>query len=184
MTAEEIAAVMVEARGGNPREMDNPDVVLGASVQEGVWVPSSVGQPVRLRMDAPDRGSGVQVPRSSMRVYPGVAAGVDVVAFTTADGAALLAVLRDPSTTVRFRCSLTLPDGLAAEPTPSGGLDVLHPRYGATAGRLYKPWANDSMFRPLPAEYIGDSTALTVQLDAANASYPIVVGMVYSAAPR
>ncbi|QKG20062.1 hypothetical protein ACTIVE_1698 [Actinomadura verrucosospora] len=52
--------------------------------------PSTVGQPVRLRMDAPDRGAGVQIPRSSMRVYPGVAAGLDVVAFTTADGAAWL----------------------------------------------------------------------------------------------
>ena len=106
-------------------------------------------------------------------------------AFTTADGAAWLAVAHGPGAPTRFGFTIALPEGMALEPMPSGGLDFMHPHYGATVGRLYRPWASDAMFRPLPAEYhVREPAVLTVNVDAAGASYPFVVGVVYGASPR
>jgi hypothetical protein len=185
LTAEQIASLTVEGRGGRPREAGNPDAVLGASIREGVWVSARSGQPIHIRMDLPDSATGARMPRPTMRVFPGVAAETDVVAFTTADGAAWLTVARGPSAPTRFRFTIALPERLALEPMPSGGLDFMHPHYGATVGRLYRPWASDAMFRPLPAEYlVREPGVMTVDVDSAGAAYPFVVGVVYGNAPR
>jgi hypothetical protein len=185
LSAEQIAALTIEGRGGQPREAGNPDVVLGASPREGAWVPSKTGQPIHIGMDVPAPAIGARMPRPTMRVFTGAAADTDVVVFTTADGAAWLTVVHGPDAPAPFRYVITLPEGLALEPMPSGGLDFMHPHYGATVGRLYRPWACDAMFRPLPAEYLAQEPAvLTVNVDAASASYPFVVGVVYGSAPR
>lgn len=185
LTAEQIASLTIEGRGGQPREAGNPGVVLGASVHEGVWVSAKTGQPIHMRMDLADSATGALMPRPTMRVFTGVAAATDVVALTTADGAAWLAVARGPGAPTRFGFTIALPEGLALEPMPSGGLDFMHPHYGATVGRLYGPWASDAMFRPLPAEYlVREPAALTVNVDSAGAAYPFVVGVVYGSSPR
>ncbi|GAA0239116.1 hypothetical protein GCM10009527_039640 [Actinomadura nitritigenes] len=185
LTAEQIASLTIEGRGGRPREAGNPDVVLGASIHEGVWVSAKTGQPIHVRMDLPGSAAGARMPRPTARVFTGAAADTDVVAFTTADGAAWLAVAHGPGAPTRFGFTIALPEGMALEPMPSGGLDFMHPHYGATVGRLYRPWASDAMFRPLPAEYhVREPAVLTVNVDAAGASYPFVVGVVYGASPR
>jgi hypothetical protein len=158
LTAERIVSLTVEGRGG---------------------------QPIHIRMDLPTSAGGVRMPRPTMRVFTGIAADTDVTAFATADGAAWLTIVHGPNAPARFRYVITLPEGLALEPMSSGGLDFMHPHYGATVGRLYRPWASDAMFRPLAAEYLAQEPAvLTVNVESASATYPFVVGVVYGSAPR
>lgn len=175
----EIAAVI--ARGGHAhclQGIDNPDITWGRGASEGVWLPTRDGHKLHLAFDA--ACADAQTLRPGVRVFTGVAPDTDIVALTAADGIALLTVLHSPAAPSRLRYWVSLPSDLVLEAMPSGGLDVVHRHFGATVARMNRPWATDSTYRPLAAEYIDESTPITIVVrSAAEVLYPLAVGVIY-----
>jgi hypothetical protein len=118
--------------------------------------------------------------RPTLRAFVGIEVDTDLLAQTTAGGVRLLTVVHGPDAPAEFRFSLSLPDGLALEAMPSGGVDVVHLRYGATVGRLYNPWASDAMFRPVKADYALDGPVLTMRVHHEGSTYPVVADPHYT----
>ncbi|MEU4828984.1 MULTISPECIES: hypothetical protein [Actinomadura] len=169
------ASRILVARGKNePQEMENPDVAWGQRARDGVWVPTRDGQRIHFGIDVAAADTVAQVLRPSLRVFVGVDVDTDIVAQTTAGGVRLLTVIHGPDAPTEFRFAVSLADGLALESMPSGGYDVVHLRYGATVGRLYNPWASDSMFRQVKADYALDGSAVTMRIQHTDAYYPVV----------
>ncbi|WP_433323811.1 hypothetical protein [Spirillospora sp. CA-294931] len=175
------ASRVLVARGKNePQELENPDVGWGQRAKDGVWVPTKDGQRIHIGLDVGAGETIAQVLRPSLRVYPGVDVDTDIVAQTTANGIRLLTVIHGPDAPAEFRFPISLPDGLALEAMPSGGYDVVHLRYGATVGRLYSPWASDSMFRQVKADYVLEGQTVTMRVQHADCFYPVVTDPHYS----
>jgi hypothetical protein len=63
---------------------------------------------------------------------------------------------------------------------PSGGFDVVHLRYGATVGRFYTPWACDSMFKSINADYRLEGTTIVMRIAHEGATYPVVADPLYA----
>lgn len=175
------ASRVLVARGRNePHELENPDVGWGQRARDGVWVPTKDGQRIHIGIDATAADTVAQVLRPSLRVFVGVDVDTDMVAQTTASGVRLLTVIHGPDAPVEFRFPLSLGDGLALESMPSGGYDVVHQRYGATVGRLYNPWASDSMYRQVKADYVLEGNVVTMRIQHESAYYPVVADPHYS----
>ncbi|HET8589992.1 MAG TPA: hypothetical protein VFM01_10200 [Nakamurella sp.] len=175
----EIASVLaLGGRANNLKGVENPDVVWGRTTGEGVWLPTKDGHRIRLALDAADACGHTL--SAGVRVFPGVASDTDMVAVTAFDGIALLAVLHSPVAPPQFWYSISLPGDLILDAMPSGGFDVVHQYYGATVARINRPWASDSAYRPLAVDYVhGESTSLALEMNAADASYPLVIGIIY-----
>ncbi|MDL4777820.1 MULTISPECIES: hypothetical protein [Thermomonosporaceae] len=175
------ASRILVARGKNePQEQENPDVGWGQRARDGVWVPTKDGQRIHIGIDTAAADTVGQVLRPSLRVYGGVDVDTDIVAQTTAGGVRLLTVIHGADAPTEFRFPISLADGLALESMPSGGYDVVHLRYGATVGRLYNPWASDSMFRPVKADYTLDGQTVTMRIQHVDAFYPVVADPYYA----
>ncbi|MBO2460995.1 MULTISPECIES: hypothetical protein [Actinomadura] len=175
------ASRILVARGKNePQEMENPDVAWGQRARDGVWVPTKDGQRIHLGIDVAAADTVAQVLRPSLRVFVGVDVDTDIVAQTTDNGVRLLTVVHGPDAPSEFRFPISLADGLALEAMPSGGYDVVHLRYGATVGRLYNPWASDSMFRQVKADYTLEGSAVTMRVQHTDAYYPVVADPHYA----
>ncbi|WP_026341707.1 hypothetical protein [Actinomadura atramentaria] len=175
------ASRVLVARGRNePREHDDPDVAWGQRARDGVWVPTRDGQRLHIGLDVTAADTVAQVLRPTLRAYVGVDVDTDLLAQTTVGGIRLLTVIHGPDAPAAFRFPLALPDGLTLEAMPSGGFDVVHQRYGATVGRLYSPWACDSMFRPVKADYALEGGALTMRVRHEGAFYPVVADPHYA----
>ena len=175
------ASRILVARGKNePQEVENPDVAWGQRARDGVWVPTRDGQRIHLGIDTAAADTPAQMLRPTLRVFVGVDVDTDIVAQTTAGGVRLLTVIHGPGAPAEFRFPVSLADGLALESMPSGGYDVVHLRYGATVGRLYNPWASDSMFRQVKADYVLDGSIVTMRVQHADAFYPVVADPHYA----
>jgi hypothetical protein len=162
--------------------MENPGVTWGGLASEGVWAATRDGQRIQIGI----AGGAVDRPatavRPSLRIYVGVDTETDVMAQTTAGGIRFITVLHGPGAPVEFRFPLRLADGLSLDPTPSGGYDVVHDRYGALVGRFHAPWGCDSLYRPVKAEYHLEDSALVMTLRhrEADALYPVVADPHYT----
>ncbi|WP_018656115.1 hypothetical protein [Actinomadura flavalba] len=175
------ASRVLVARGGNePQEHDDPDVAWGRRPRDGVWVPTKDGQRVHVGFDLTATDTVAQLLRPTLRAFVGIDVDTDMVAQTTLGGIRLLTVLHGPDAPSEFRFPLSLPDGLALEAMPSGGYDVVHLRYGATVGHLFSPWACDSMFRQVKADYALDGSVITMRVQHEGAAYPVVADPRYA----
>ncbi|MEU8347939.1 hypothetical protein AB0C74_40130 [Spirillospora sp. NPDC048832] len=175
------ASKILPVRGDTePQEMENPDVAWGQRAGAGLQVPTMDGQRIQLNVDAAGTDTVAQVLRPSLRVFTGVETDTDIVAQTTADGVRLLTVFHGPDAPSQLRISVGLVEGLELEEMPSGGYDVVHRRYGRTVGRLYRPWACDSMFRPVKADYLLEDTTVTMRVQHTSAFYPVVAAPYYT----
>ncbi|MFC9975346.1 hypothetical protein ACIBF1_27005 [Spirillospora sp. NPDC050679] len=175
------ASRILVARGKNePQELDNPDVSWGQRARDGVWAPTKDGQRIHIGIDVAAGDTVHQVLRPTLRVLVGVDVDTDIVAQTTAAGIRLLTVIHGPDAPTEFRFPVSLADGLALEAMPSGGYDVVHLRYGATVGRFYNPWACDSMFRQVKADYALEGHTVTMRVQHEGAFYPVVADPHYS----
>ena len=175
------ASRVLVARGKHePQEQDNPDVTWAERASEGVWAPTRDGQRIHIRIDCPAGDRSATVLRPSLRVFVGIEVDTDIVAQTTENGVRLLTVVHGANAPEEFRFQVQLADGLALESMPSGGFDVVHMRYGATVGRFYNPWASDSMFRPVKAEYRLDGSTIIMRVQHDGAIYPVVSDPLYS----
>jgi hypothetical protein len=175
------ASRVLVARGKNePQELENPDVAWGQRARDGVWVPTKDGQRIHFGIDVPAADTVAQVVRPSLRVFVGIEVDTDIVAQTTASGVRLLTVIHGPDAPSEFRFPVSLADGLVLEAMPSGGYDVVHLRYGATVGRLYNPWACDSMYRPVKADYALEGQTITMRVQHEGSYYPVVADPLYS----
>ncbi|GLY74000.1 hypothetical protein [Actinoallomurus iriomotensis] len=183
-TAVEAATRILSISGrSEPPEFENPDVSWGELASEGVWAPTRDGQRVHIGVAgaaAEDRLASVI--RPSMRVFPGLETETDVIGQTTTAGVRFITVLHGPGAPEEFRFPLRLGEGLSLDPTPSGGYDVVHDRYGATVGRFYSPWGYDSLYRAIPAEYHleGTTIVMTVRHRDADALYPVLADPHYA----
>ncbi|MEW2359756.1 hypothetical protein [Spirillospora sp. NPDC029432] len=175
-----VSRVLV-ARGRNePQELENPDVGWGQRARDGVWVPTKDGQRIHIGIDVTAADTVGQILRPALRVFVGVDVDTDIVAQTTTGGVRLLTVIHGPDAPTEFRFPLSLADGLALESMPSGGYDVVHLRYGATVGRLYNPWACDSMYRQVKADYSLAGQVVTMRVQHEGSYYPVVADPHYS----
>lgn len=175
------ASRVLVARGkSEPQEVENPDVAWGQRARDGVWVPTKDGQRIHIGVDLTAADTVPQVLRPTLRVFVGVDVDTDLVAQTTAHGVRLLTVIHGPNAPVEFRFPISLADGLALEGMPSGGYDVVHLRYGATVGRFYNPWAGDSMFRQIKADYVLDGQSITMRVQHEGATYPVIADPSYA----
>ncbi|MBX6766396.1 MAG: hypothetical protein IRY90_04465 [Actinomadura rubrobrunea] len=175
------ASRILVARGKNePQELENPEVGWGQRARDGVWVPTKDGQRVHIGIDVTAADTVAQVIRPTLRAFIGVDVDTDMLAQTTSSGIRLLTVIHGPDAPEEYRFPFTLADGLALEAMPSGGYDVVHLRYGATVGRLYSPWACDSMFRQVKADYVLDGNVVTMRVKHEGAYYPVVADPMYS----
>lgn len=175
-----VSRVLVARGKHEPQELENPDVSWGQRTRDGVWAPTRDGQRIHIGIDC---SGGDQLPtvlRPSLRVFVGVEVDTDIVAQTTSTGVRLLTVLHGPDAPTEFRFPLSLADGLGLEAMPSGSYDVVHLRYGATVGRFYNPWACDSMFRPVKADYVLDGAAMVMRVQHPGSFYPVVADPLYS----
>ncbi|MCW2902032.1 MAG: hypothetical protein JWO67_4297 [Streptosporangiaceae bacterium] len=180
-TAVNAASQILVARGKyEPQERDNPEVTWGARASEGVWVPTKDGQHIHIRIDCPAADPAATVLRPSLRVFVGIETDTDIVAQTTGNGVRLLTVVHGPNAPTEFRFPVSLADGLSLEAMPSGGFDVVHTRFGATVGRFYSPWACDTMFRHVKAEYRLDGGAIVLRVPHEDAAYPVLVDPLYA----
>jgi hypothetical protein len=175
------ASRVLVARGKHePQEMENPDVSWGQRARDGVWAPTRDGQRIHIGIECSAADQPATVLRPSLRVFVGVEVDTDIVAQTTASGVRLLTVLHGPDAPTEFRFPLSLAEGLALEAMPSGGYDVVHLRYGATVGRFYNPWASDSMFRPVKADYALEGSTVIMRVQHHGSYYPVVADPLYS----
>ena len=181
--AMDAAMRVMSVRGrSDPPEMENPDVSWGGLAGEGVWVPTRDGQRIHIGFSGAAEDQAATVVRPSMRIFVGVDADTDLLAQSTATGVRFVTVLQRPGAPSEFRFPLRLADGLALDPAPSGGYDVVHERYGATVGRFHAPWGCDSLYRPVPAEYRleGTTIVMTVRHREADALYPVIADPHYA----
>ncbi|GAB3670081.1 hypothetical protein GCM10027589_38530 [Actinocorallia lasiicapitis] len=177
------ASQVLVARGKvEPQELDHEGVQWGGRAREGVWAATKDGNRIHLAIDAQAGDRAATVLRPSLRVFVGVDVDTDIVAQTTSDGIRLVTVVHGPEAPTAFRFPITLADGLALDPMPSGGFDVVNLRYGATVGRFYSPWACDSLFRPIRAFYELDGSILVMRVQHEGAAYPVVADPHYSLA--
>lgn len=177
-SAEIASALALGGRGHGLHGVDNPDIAWGRCASEGVWLPTKGGHRIHLALDA--AAADAQNLGRGVHVFVGVAADADVVALSAADGIALLTLLHSPAAPSSYRYSVSLPVDLALDAMPSGGFDVVHRYYGATVARINRPWASDSNYRLLAADYIhGDSASITMEVDTVGASYPLAIGVIY-----
>lgn len=175
------ASRVLVARGRHePQELENPDVSWAARAREGVWAPTKDGQRIHVSIESTAGDCVATVLRPSLRVFVGIEVDTDIVAQTTSNGIRLLTVLHGPDAPEEFRFSVSLAEGLVFEAMPSGGFDVVHQRFGATVGRFYNPWACDSMFRPIKADYRLDGSAVVMKVHHAGAIYPVVADPLYA----
>jgi len=175
------ASRVLVVRGKNePQEMENPDVAWTGRAREGVWAPTKDGQRIHIGIECTAGDRTATVVRSSLRVFVGVEVDTDIVAQTTDSGIRLVTVLHGPDAPMEFRFPVTLADGLGLETMPSGGFDVVHQRYGATVGRFYTPWACDSMFRPVTADYRLEGGTLVMRVKHEGSTYPVVADPLYT----
>jgi hypothetical protein len=175
------ASRVLVARGKHePQELENPDVSWGQRTRDGVWAPTRDGQRIHIGIECSAGDQPATVLRPSLRVFVGVEVDTDIVAQTTASGVRLLTVLHGPDAPTEFRFPLSLAEGLALEAMPSGGYDVVHLRYGATVGRFYNPWASDSMFRPVKADYALEGSTVIMRVQHPGSYYPVVADPLYS----
>jgi hypothetical protein len=175
------ASRVLVVRGKNePQEMENPDVAWAQRAREGVWVPTKDGQRIHIGIECSAGERPATVVRPSLRVFVGIEPESDIVAQTTASGVRLLTVLHGPEAPTEFRFPITLADGLDLESMPSGGFDVVHQRYGATVGRFYTPWARDSMFGTINADYRLDGSTVVMRIQHEGAAYPVVADPLYT----
>ncbi|MGI8331187.1 hypothetical protein ACRYCC_14570 [Actinomadura scrupuli] len=175
------ASRVLVVRGKNePQELENPDVAWAGRAREGVWAPTKDGQRIHIGIECAAGDRPATVLRPSLRVFVGIEVDTDIVAQTTASGIRLVTVLHGPEAPSEFRFPVTLADGLVLEPMPSGGFDVVHVRYGATVGRFYTPWACDSMFRPITADYRLDGSTVVMRVQHEGAIYPVVADPLYA----
>ncbi|REF00102.1 hypothetical protein [Thermomonospora umbrina] len=175
------ASRVLVARGKHePQELENPDVSWGRQAREGAWAPTRDGQRIHIGIECSAGDTAPTLLRPSLRVFVGVEVDTDIVAQTTASGIRLLTVLHGPDAPAEFRFPLSLGEGLALEAMPSGGYDVVHLRYGATVGRFYNPWAADSMFRPVKADYALEGSTVIMRVQHHGSFYPVVADPLYS----
>lgn len=175
------ASRVLVARGRHePQEMENPDVSWAPRAREGVWAPTKDGQRIHVSLESAPADCTATVVRPSLRVFVGADVDTDVVAQTTSNGVRLLTVLHGPDAPSEFRIGVSLPEGLVLEAMPSGGFDVVHQRYGATVGRFYIPWACDSMFRPIKADYQLEGSTLVMRVHHEGSIYPVVADPLYA----
>lgn len=175
------ASRVLAARGKNePQEVEDPDVAWGQRARDGAWIPTRDGQRIHLAIDSAAADLAPNLLRPSLRVFLGIEVDTDIVAQTTPGGIRLVTVLHGPEAPNEFRFPITLAEGLALEAMPSGGYDVVHLRYGATVGRFYNPWACDSMFRPVKADYTLDGGTLVMRVLHQGATYPVVSDPMYA----
>jgi hypothetical protein len=175
------ASQVLVARGKHaPQELDNPDVTWGARASEGVWAPTKDGQRIHIKIECPAGDRAATVLRPSLRVFVGIEVDTDIVAQTTDSGVRLLTIVHGPNAPTEFRFPVRLAEGLALEAMPSGGFDVVHMRYGATVGRFYNPWACDSMFRQVKADYRLEGATIVMRVQHEDAVYPVVADPLYA----
>lgn len=175
------ASRVLVARGkSEPQELENPEVAWAQHARDGVWAPTKDGQRIHIGIECSSGDRPATVIRPSLRVFVGVEADTDIVAQTTASGIRLLTVLHGPDAPTEFRFPVTLADGLGLETMPSGGFDVVHQRYGATVGRFYTPWACDSMFRHINADYRLEGSTIVMRVQHEGAVYPVVTDPLYA----
>ncbi|MCO6010620.1 hypothetical protein NE236_37255 [Actinoallomurus purpureus] len=177
------ASQVLTIRGrSEPPEARNPDVAWGPRAVDGVWVPTRNGQRLQIGLPGPADDHAVTAVRPSLRLFPGVATDTDLIAQTTTTGIRLITVAHGPGAPAEFRFAVGLGEGLSLDATPSGGYDVVHDRYGATVGRFHAPWACDALYRPIPAAYDLDDSALvmTVGHREADALYPVIADPFYA----
>lgn len=175
------ASRVLVVRGKNePQELENPDVAWAQRAREGVWAPTKDGQRIHIGIDCSAGDRTATVIRPSLRVYVGIEPDTDIVAQTTATGVRLLTVVHGPDAPLEVRFPITLAEGLDLEGMPSGGFDVVHQRYGATVGRFYSPWACDSMFRHINADYRLDGSTVIMRVAHEGATYPVVADPLYA----
>jgi hypothetical protein len=175
------ASRVLVVRGTNePQEFENPDVAWANRAREGVWAPTKDGQRIHIGIECADGDRTAEILRPSLRVFVGVEVDTDIVAQTTSSGIRLVTVVHGPEAPPEFRFPVTLADGLALEPMPSGGFDVVHLRFGATVGRFYTPWACDSMFKSINADYRLDGTTIVMRIAHEGATYPVVADPLYA----
>ena len=165
-----------------PPEALNPEVVWGTRAADGVGVPTRNGQ--RLQIGLPGAADDLTAAtiRPSLRMFAGIEPETDVMAQTTTTGIRFVTVLHGSGAPTEFRFPLGLGEGLSLDPTPSGGYDVVHERYGATVGRFHAPWACDALYRPVTAAYHldGSNLVMTVGHRAADALYPVIADPFYA----
>jgi hypothetical protein len=179
----EAATRVLSIRGrSEPPEMENPDVSWGELASEGVWAPTRDGQRIHIGIAGTAADRAATVVRPSLRVFLGIDADTEVMAQTTATGVRFVTVLNGPAAPEEFRFPIRLGEGLALDPAPSGGYDVVHERYGATVGRFYAPWGCDSLYRRITAEYRleGGAIVMTVRHRHADALYPVLADPLYA----
>lgn len=175
------ASRVLVARGKHePQELENPDVTWAQRARDGVWIPTKDGQRIHVGIDCAAGELPAAVLRPSLRVFVGIEVDTDIVAQTTDSGIRLVTVLHGPDAPAEFRFPITLADGLTLDAMPSGGYDVVHLRYGATVGRFYNPWACDSMFRPVKADYVLDGPTLVMRVKHEGSYYPVVADPLYA----
>lgn len=175
-----VSRVLVARGKHEPQELDSPDVAWAQRARDGVWAPTRDGQRIHIGIECSAGESMAAVLRPSLRVFVGVEVDTDIVAQTTSNGVRLLTVLHGPDAPAEFRFPVMLADGLVLEAMPSGGYDIVHLRYGATVGRFYNPWACDSMFRPVKADYALDGSTVVMRVQHHGAFYPVVADPLYS----
>lgn len=177
-SAEIASTLALGGRAHGLKGMDNPAIVWGRAAGDGVWLPTKDGHRIHLALDSTT--ADAHILRPGVHVFTGVASDTDVVAVTAVDGIALLTVLHSNAAPSRFEYQISLPGDLVLEKMPSGGFDVVHPYYGATVARIKRPWASDSMYRPLAVDYIhGESKGIAMEVNTTTASYPLVIGVIY-----
>ncbi|MFD0902590.1 hypothetical protein [Actinomadura sediminis] len=163
-----------------PAEQDGGAYRWEGRAADGAWLATAHGRWLRL---APlVRGDGFPiVARPTLRTFPAVAPGTDLVARGTATGVLLSAVLHRDEAPPELCFRVTLPAGLVLEPMPSGALDVVDDFTGATVGRFPRPWTCDAMYRPVGALYMLDGPVVTLRLDLADVAFPMVALLRYTA---
>jgi hypothetical protein len=171
------------ARGGvQPAEVNDPSVGWSPRPEEGVWVPTADNSRIRICAAVVGGGGGVTVLRPTLRVFSGIAPGVDLIAQTILGGARFLAVVHGAEAPARLNFALSLAKDHGLESMPSGGVDVITLGRGTTIGRFSRPSATDSWFRTVDTAHELQHEALVLRTDhGRDTTYPLVIDFLYAA---